>query len=432
MSFSNKRHSRCSQLVRWFGFAAIFLLWVGSGELAAGAFQSTPSQAQTPSHDVPIVRPKLPEAENSARPIAPAEGSASALNPELDQGPSGDWCVELVDSILSSPNPEAYNRTLDAAFAAGPDIVPKLKRALDDDRTAEFAAQALAYIGGPDAIKLLAALINDKRDLNLRRFFYGSLAEYRSPEATKALLDAIALADAEPDRTVTEAAILAFSTRTDPSVIPQLHEAESKIRDVVLHDDLDNVVEVIQKRAHDLGTAAHATREAGAGAGAITGPPGTPRDPDSLSAGSLFAAVRLYFLPALGPAPKDTVAEPNGNKLAGAQSAGANTFATREHSGATAHKSAGQTGPSKQVASSPEESRIKVNILSLVSSPDKTRALAHVAFENPQATAYYDMVLSKRFGEWTLGSVWLGPEVQNSVTPKNASPARSTATDTNH
>ncbi len=317
---------------------------------------------------------------------------------------------------------------LDAAFAAGPEMVPKLKRALDDDRTAEFAAQALAYIGGPDAIKLLAALMNDKRDLNLRRFFYGALSEYRSPEATKALLDAIARADAEPDRTVTEAAILAFSTRTDPAVIPQLREAESKIRDVVLHDDLDNVAEVIQKRAHDLSAPAPASGGTGPGAGAITGPPGAPKGPDSLSAGSLFAAVRLYFLPALGPGPKDSLAEPNGNKPA--TSTGTKTSATHEQSGAAASKTSGQTVPAKHAVNSFEESRIKVNILSLVFSPDKTRALAHVAFEGPQATAYYDMVLGKRYGQWALGSVWLGPEVQKSVTPDKAPSAGSTATNT--
>jgi hypothetical protein len=46
----------------------------------------------------------------------------------------------------------------------------------------------------------------------------------------------------------------------------------------------------------------------------------------------------------------------------------------------------------------------------LAFSPDKTRALARVTFEDPSAVANYDMVLQKRYGEWFVASVWLGGE----------------------
>jgi hypothetical protein len=40
------------------------------------------------------------------------------------------------------------------------------------------------------------------------------------------------------------------------------------------------------------------------------------------------------------------------------------------------------------------------------------RALAHVIFDNPSGTAYYSLVLQKRYGDWTLASVWLGSEIE--------------------
>ena len=45
-------------------------------------------------------------------------------------------------------------------------------------------------------------------------------------------------------------------------------------------------------------------------------------------------------------------------------------------------------------------------------SPEKTRALVRVEFEDSSAVAYYDMVLQKRSGNWALASVWLGSEVE--------------------
>jgi hypothetical protein len=53
-----------------------------------------------------------------------------------------------------------------------------------------------------------------------------------------------------------------------------------------------------------------------------------------------------------------------------------------------------------------------VEVRSVTFSPDKNRALARVVFEDPTAVAYYDFVLQKRLGDWTLASVWLGPEVE--------------------
>ncbi len=104
---------------------------------------------------------------------------------------------------------------LRATFAAGPAIIPQLAAALKDDRTAEYAAQSLAYIGGDQALPILWKLLSDPRDLNLRRFTYGALAEFDSPQATDMLFDVINKSDDEPDRTVTEAAVIALTVRTD-------------------------------------------------------------------------------------------------------------------------------------------------------------------------------------------------------------------------
>ena len=66
---------------------------------------------------------------------------------------------------------------------------------------------------------------------------------------------------------------------------------------------------------------------------------------------------------------------------------------------------------------------VDVHILNVTLSPDQTRALARVTFEDPSATAYYDIVLQKRYGDWYVASVWLGAEVEKqSVTPKPAEP----------
>ena len=279
----------------------------------------------------------------------------------------GDWGPELLDGILSSPNQEAQYDLLRATFAAGPATLAQLTEALKDDRTAEFAAQSLAFIGGEQAMPVLMNLISDPRDLDLRRFTYGALAEYNSPQATNLLLDVIGKSDSEEDRTVTEAAVIALTVRTDTTLLPRLQALENKLQDVVIRDDLDNARDVIEARAKYLAS------------------------PEGKNSGaSIESAVRTYFIPALqlppGTDPPATVSvkKPSGKAPA----------------------------PATHPAPRPP---VKVEIRNVTLSPDKSRALARVVFEIPEATAYYDFVLQKRDGNWTLASVWLGPEIENNA-----------------
>jgi len=299
----------------------------------------------------------------------------------------GDWAPELLDAILTSPNPDAHEALLDAAFAAGPPLIPQLEAALKDDRTAEFAAQSLAFIGGPKAFVILGKLVTDTRDLDLRRFFYGALGELRTPEGTRFLMDAVAHSDDEPDRTVTEAAIIALTVRSDLELLPRLREAQTKITDVVIRDDVENAIDVIQARTQYLA------------------PSG-----GKLAGGSIEAAVRTYFSPALEllPAPAEPVAP--ATKSPAARNTPAHPAGKAEPSG---------SGTAERPAQ--PKSDASVEIQRQVLSPDKTRALAHVVFQDPMAMAYYDMVLKKQFGEWVIASVWLGNEVDK--TPPAPSPA---------
>jgi hypothetical protein len=309
------------------------------------------------------------------KPTAPATKPPAPTQPESsppadDQPLPGDWGPELLYSVLSSPNQEAQLGLLRATFAAGPAIIPQLAEALKDDRTAEYAAQSLAYIGGEQSLPLLWKLLTDPRDLNLRRFTYGALAEYNSPQATDMLFDVIDKSDAEPDRTVTEAALIALTVRTDPQVMMRLQASEKKLQDVVIRDDMENARAVIAERSKYLGSPAG--RQSG---------------------GSIEAAVRTYFIPALQSAPATTV------------------------STAAATKS----GPGKPLiprAPAPPPPAVSVSVRNITFSPDKERALARVVFQDPSAIAYYDFVLQKRAGNWTLASVWLGPEVEK--TPATA------------
>lgn len=271
--------------------------------------------------------------------------------------PAGDWAPELLDAILSSPNPEAHDALLRAAFAAGPAIVPQLEAALPDDRTAEFAAQSLALIGGEKAAQALRKLVSDPRDLNLRRFYYGALADSEDAEATGVLLQVIVRSDDEPDRTVTEAAILALTVRSDPSLVPKLREARAKVHDVVIRDDLDDAIAIISRRAR-LSPAAR-------------GPQATVEQ-----------AVRTYFAPALGspPAPARRV-------------------------------------PRTRDRPQPPPPLVTVKVEHLTFSPEKNRALARVIFEDPSARALYDMVLQKGAGGWSVASVWLNSEVEKKPAP---------------
>jgi hypothetical protein len=305
---------------------------------ALGAAQ--PQQSSAPPGNVPQAQ-------------APEKGGDEQAEAPL----RSDWAAELLDGILSAPNAEAADSLFRAAFAAGRDIVPQLTEALKDDRTAEFAAQSLAFIGGEEALQALWKLQEDKRDLNLRRFYYGALAEYASEQATQTLFEVINKSDSEPDRTVTEAAILALTVRTDPKLPEMIREAEKKVNDVVVHDDLENALDVIQIRSKYLAT------------------------PEGKKAGgSVDAAVHTYFIPALQPPPPSP-------------------------SDAGAHRAAAK----------PE---VKVEIQNLTLSPDRLRALAAVTLEDPSAVARYDLVLQKRLGNWEVVSVWLGAETEKpGITP---------------
>ena len=216
-----------------------------------------------------------------AKPQQPSAGKTPDVTSESVEPLPGDWAPELLYAILSSANPDASDALYRAAFSAGPAIAPRLEGALKDDRTAEFAAQSLAFIGGPKAVDILAGLVNDPRDLNLRRFFYGALGEFNSPQATGILLNAIARSNSEPDRTVSEAAILALTVRSDPNLLSELKKEEGQIKDVVIHDDLDNAVAVIESRSKYLAS-----------------------EEGKKSDGSIDAAVRTYFIPALEPPPE--------------------------------------------------------------------------------------------------------------------------------
>jgi hypothetical protein len=302
------------------------------------------------------------------QPTTPAKEAAPSAPPPLtsadeDQPLPGDWGPELLYGLLSSPNEEASYDLLRATFATGPAIIPQLTEALKDDRTAEYAAQSLAFIGGDQSLPVLWKLLSDRRDLNLRRFTYSALAEYDSPQATDILFDAIDKSDAEPDRTVTESALIALTIRTDATLPPRLLASEKKLQDVVIRDDLANARAVIEERAKYL--ASPAGRKSG---------------------GSIESAVRTYFIPALetAPTPPARPVPPIGN--------------------------AASKAPASPAL--PPRPAVSVTVRNITFSPDKNRALARVIFEDPSAMAYYDFVLQKRSGNWTLASVWLGPEVE--------------------
>lgn len=297
----------------------------------------------------------------SAKPQKQVAPPPAPTDTQQEDSVPGDWGPELLYGLISSPNEEAQLALVRAAFAAGPAIIPQLTAALKDDRTAEYAAQSLAYIGGNEVLPVLWQLLSDPRDLNLRRFAYGALAEFNSPQATDALFDVINKSDDEPDRTVTESAVIALTVRTDTTLPARILASEKKLQDVVIRDDLDNARAVIEERAKYLAT-----------------PEGKK------SSGSIESAVRTYFIPALeSPA------------------TGAAVPASRSIGKAPAVPSARSSRP-----------MVSVDVRNVTFSPDKSRALARVVFEDPTATAYYDFILEKRYGEWALASVWLGPETE--------------------
>ena len=328
---------------------------VGSHVAIARAAQQEPPPRTAPGRG----------AEGSSPAAKPAAPSADPARSDEDTGVQpGDWAPELLDAILTSTNSTAPDALYEATFAAGPDVIPQLQAALRDDRTAEFAAQSLAYLGGQEAFKILATLISDRRNLDLRRFFLGSLGEYHTPEVTRLLLNAVEKSDQEPDRTVTEAAIWALTVRSDQSLVPELREAESKIQDFVIRDDVDNALQVIDTRARYL--ASPEGKKVG---------------------GSIPEAVRSYFIAALesstSPTPKPAV-------------------------GSTA----------KPTPPPPP----KAEVQRVIFTPDHTRALAHVVFEDPSAAANYNIVLQKQLGDWVVASVWVMSQTEKpeprAVTPK--------------
>jgi hypothetical protein len=292
--------------------------------------------------------------------VPPVQAPDKEGGEQIQEPLPGDWAAELLDGILSAPNAEAADSLFRAAFAAGQSIIPQLAEALKDDRTAEYAAQSLAFIGGEQVMQILWKLQDDKRDLNLRRFCYGALAEYDTDQATQTLFQVINKSDAEPDRTVTEAAVLALTVRTDSKLTDLIRQAEKKVNDVVIRDDLENALDVIQIRSKYLTT------------------------PEGKKAGgSIDSAVRTYFIPALQPPPPSPA-------------------------DAAAHRT-------------PAKPEVKVEIQNLTFAPDRQRALAAVTLEDPSAVAKYDLVLQKRLGNWEVVSVWLGSETEK---PTPAPPSK--------
>lgn len=262
-----------------------------------------------------------------------------------------EWDPAKLFAILSAQDSQARENLFRAAFAAGPAIIPRLENALKDDRTATFAAQTLAYIGGANSMAILEKLLKDRRDLDLRRFYYGALGANSDPCDVAILLDKVRTSDHEPDRDVTRDAILALSTSSDAALVPQLRQAEKQVTDPVIQDDIETAAMVVGLRAKYMATAA------GKAAGS-----------------SAEHAIRSYFMPALEAAPE------SGN--AGGQASG-----------------------------------VEVNIRSMTWSPDKTRALAAVDFENPEAVASYHVVVQKHQAGWQVSSVWLGEEREKPQKP---------------
>jgi len=273
-----------------------------------------------------------------------AASSASPVAQERNELLNGKWSPEKLYAVLSSPNPAAGEDLYRAAFAAGPALIPNLETALKDDRTAEFAAQTLAFLGGERALAILASLVNDPRNLDLRRFYYGALGGSNGPRNIEILLNKVRTSDREPDRTVTQDAILALSISSDPNLVSGLRQAEKEVTDPVIQDDIETAATVIDLRAEYLASPAGKNSES-----------------------SVNQAIQTYFMPALEAAPG------GGDK--------------------------GQ-----------EDSKVEVHARHLTYSPDKTRVLASIDFENPEAVASYRMVLQKKQARWKVSSVWLGQE----------------------
>ena len=258
----------------------------------------------------------------------------------------GGWAVILLDEVLNVPNRAARDHLLRAGFATGPRILPQLEKALEDDRTAEFAAQLLAFMGNNRALRTLQKLVDDPRDLGLKRFFYGALGEFNTPRTRQTLLDVVGRADDEPDPIVTEMAILALTVLADPSLIPLLGEVRGRTLDPVIRDDIENAIEVIRFRAN------HLEKMRTEAKGDVT----------------VAQALEAYFIADLG-------------RVEGPEVEGD--------------------------ATDPSSSPLKVEIEDLTFAPNSSRALARVRLSNPAAAAIYELVLQKRGSSWVVASVWM-------------------------
>jgi hypothetical protein len=277
-----------------------------------------------------------------------------AVAQERSQLLNNPWDPARLYAILTSQNPQVSEDLYRAAFAAGPAIIPKLENALQDDRTAEFAAQTLAYFADAKSMAILEKLLKDPRDLDLRRFYFGALGVSANPHNVEILLNKVLASDREPDRDVTRNAILALSVSSDAALVAKLHEAETQVNDPVIQDDIDTAAMVIELRSRLMA--------------APTG---------NSAASSPEQATNHYFMPALQPP--------------------AGSSAEQQNAG------------------------VEVNVKNLTWWPDKSRALAAVDFENPEAVASYHMVLQKNQAGWKVASVWLEDErekPQKATTPK--------------
>ena len=298
-----------------------------------------------------------------ARGTVAAEAAARGQDltlPDAGEEPNSKnaWVPDLLYGIIDSPNSSALDALYDAAFAAGPAIVPKLEAALADDRTAEFAAQSLAFIGSQQAVQALAGLVRDPRDLNLRRFYYGALGELDNPLDNGILLHVIRNANNEPDRSVTDAAIIALTVRSDPSLVAPLEQAEAQLSDPVIRDDLAGAIAIIRSRVRFVAS---------------------QRNPSAAT--TIEEAVHTYFLPAIL-----SLSAP----IAG-------RHRRRSHAGGTG-----------------SAARAKFEIQHVEYSPDKNRALARVIFTDPVAVARYWLVLRKKGSGWAVSTAWLGAEEEKS------------------
>jgi hypothetical protein len=254
------------------------------------------------------------------------------------------WDPAKLYAILTAQDPGASENLYRASFAAGPAIIPKLESALNDDRTAEFAAQTLAYFGNELSLAILEKLVKDSRDLDLRRFYYGALGGSGNPHNTEILLNKVLASDHEPDREVTQNAILALSISSDAALVPRLRQAQMQITDPVIQDDIETASMVVELRARFMATPAGKS-----------------------SGNSVEQTIRSYFMPALEPPPA---------------------------AGGASQQNGG----------------VEIHVNNLTYSPDTTRVLAAVNFENPEVVASYHVVLEKSREEWKVASVWLGEE----------------------